>query len=416
MVTISTASNLHIKELKPWLEKETLTIVQPLNEQGKKIVDKLRERLKDTRESCEKLAEEGRNEAERGKAVRKAKATDKLSRYFLKQIDKIMFPDKLSFSDLERLNRDLEKTLSTIARERSMWFPRISPLFIIARKKFDFAFSRLAGSISELGDFLKGDYTEAKLIEKLALDAEEIERLIDDLSGFEGRKAAIEERVQFFQSKIFESKQDIESAKSGGELDELAEASQKVQKLRSQVKHSIRHLEKPFMKFANLSRGPGYALTSEELEKLGHYLEDPFKALATESTGYPVLKGILGKVKRAMDEGKLKLKSSRLRKAQEEIEAVMGKNALADLQQECVQAFSANEQLVSSGEAQAARRQLKVLQRRLDELHKRKEATTVRLEGLEKEHNHILMKVKEQKKSLEDLLYKVLGRQVVIQL
>ena len=61
VVVISTRE-IQIEEFKPWLEKEVIAILKPLNDQGARIIDKLREKLSDIRESWEKLAEEGNRE------------------------------------------------------------------------------------------------------------------------------------------------------------------------------------------------------------------------------------------------------------------------------------------------------------------------------------------------------------------
>ncbi|MDH5447593.1 MAG: hypothetical protein OEX01_01120 [Candidatus Bathyarchaeota archaeon] len=411
---ISTNLEIQIKELKPWLKRETPSILQPLNEEHKKLVDKIKERLDDAREICEKLAEEGKKGIESGKAVRKAKVTEKLSKYFLKQIDKIVFPEEMSFNKLDKLHKDLEKMFSSIARERNAWFPRISPLFIIARKRVDFAFSRLAGSISELSVFLSGDYSKARVVEELFLETDETMRLLNELSKVEGRKAGIKEKMQSFQKKIEENEQTIESIKDSVELGDLAEMNRRVQQLRKQVNYDFRHFRKPFLKFANLTRGPGYTLKSEEAEKLSQYLDDPFIAFATEEPGYPTLKSILKKIKRAMDEGKLKLKSSRLRKGREEINAILNENTLDDLHQNCAHAFSLNQQLLSSEETQVAQRKIKQLRERLKELRKRKKTATVKLDASKKEHDQLLEKAKKQKKMLERSIYNILERNVNI--
>lgn len=389
--------------------------MQPLNEQGKKIVDKIRERLDDARETCEKLLEEGRKESGKGKATRKAKLTEKLSRYFLKQIDKVVFPDKLSFSELNRFQNDLEKMLSSIARERNTWFPRISPLFIIARKKADFALSRFGNSLSELTNFLSGDYSKVKLAERLFLETDEIIRLQDELSTHNSRRVGMMEKTQLLQDEIEKIKEGIESTRASAEIGDLSEIKQKIQQLRNQVKYELRHLQKPFMKFTNLAGSSGYALTSIELEKFSQYLEDPFAALATEESGYPVLKNILKKVGRAIDEKKLKLKSSRLRKARESIDLILNKNTLAGLHQNSVQTFSLNKQLASSEETRVARRELKQSQLRLEALLKRKEAAAARIDALEAEHKRLIERAMERKGQFEKSLFEILGKRVNIE-
>jgi len=414
VILISITSEIQIKDFKSWLEDETANILHPLNEQAKKLVDKIKERLDNARKACKKLTEEGTREMERGKTTRKARVTEKLSRYFQKQIDKIVFPDKTSFSELYKLHKDLKKMFSSIARERNAWFPRISPLFIITRKKVDFAFTRLAGSISELDNFLSTEYSKAEATEKLFLEADEMIRLLDESSKYEGHRTRIEEKMRFLQQKTEESEKSIEYIRSSAEFSTLAELSWRIQQLRKQITYDLRHLQKPFMKFANLTRGPGYTLSTEEVEKLNQYSRDPFVAFATEKPGYPTLKSILGKMERAIDGGKLKLKSSRSRKGQQEIKAILNKNKLNGLHQDCAQAFSLNQQLISSEETQVAQSKAKQLQRKREELQKRKDAAGARLDTLEKEHKQLLKKVNEQKKILEKLVYEILEKNVNI--
>ncbi len=415
VMTISITREIPIKEFKPWLEKETADILQPLNEQGRKAVDKLKERLNDARETCEKLADESRREIEKGGAVRKAKVTEKLTRYFLKQFDKIIFPQKLSFTELDRLNRDLEKIFSSITRERNMWFPRISPLFIIARKRVDFAFSRLAGSISDLRSFLSNDYSKANAVEKLFSEIDEMERLLRDLERHEKRRMSSIERTDLLQKRVEETKQRIESIRNSAELGDLAEINAKNQQLRKQVKYALRHLQKPFMKFVNL-RDPEFALTSQEVEKLSQYLEDAFTAFATEELGYPALRSVLKKIDRAIEKGKLKLKSSRLRKSREEIDSIVNKNTLDSLHQECTNAFSLSKQLISLEETQVAQSKIRNLQGRLEELQRRGKAIAARHDAFEKEHARLLQKINEQKETLEKLVEEVLEKRVNINL
>jgi len=56
--------------------------------------------------------------------------------------------------------------------------------------------------------------------------------------------------------------------------------------LNNELKHALRHLQKPFIKVQALSvHGGGAGLTPDELVKLDQYLEKPFVALATEEFG-----------------------------------------------------------------------------------------------------------------------------------
>lgn len=386
--------------------------MKPLNDQGKKIIEKIDERIRDARESCEKLAEEGKRELERGKAIHKAKVTEKLSRYFLKQIDRVVLPEKLSSGELERLHKELVGVFSSIIRERSMWFPRISPLFIITRKRVDLAFSRIAGPISELGAFLSKEYSKAKTIEKLLSETNETTRLLDKLKENEKHMGDTRDRTQNLLRTMEEIGGSLETAEESTELRNIAKIDSQVQQLRTQIKHELRHLQKPLMKFKNL----GAALSSEEASKLAQYLEDPFKAFATETNDYPTLKSILRKVGTAMDEGKLRLKSSRKERARGDIDAILDKNTLSSLHGNSVHTYSLSQQLKSSREAQEAQDKVNQLRQRLEETRKQKETAEARLSMLEEESKRLMEKVAEKKKTLEKEIEEIFKKQVSIKL
>ena len=68
--TISATPELRAEELKPWLKREAADFLKPANEEAKRLIDKLRERLGDVREVCVKLENEANKQLEKGKAVR----------------------------------------------------------------------------------------------------------------------------------------------------------------------------------------------------------------------------------------------------------------------------------------------------------------------------------------------------------
>ncbi len=110
VLRISDSLEKGIEDFRSWLESETATILQPLNGQGMKLIGKIREKLEDARTTCEKLEREGIKQVEKGKIIRKAKVTQKLSRYFLKQMSKVVFPSQTSFSEIDTFRQSLEKT------------------------------------------------------------------------------------------------------------------------------------------------------------------------------------------------------------------------------------------------------------------------------------------------------------------
>jgi len=411
---ISDNLEVEIEDFRTWLEGETANILEPLDEQGKKSIGKIEEKLEDARTTYEKLEKEGVKQEKKGKAVRKAKLTQKLSRHFLKQTNNILFPSQISFSELKDLHQSLEKTISSIMRERNVWFPRISPLFIIARKKADFALSRLAGSVSELDAFISTDYSKARTVEELLSRIDALLIITEELHELEKRKSKIRKELELRQRKLGEIEQDLESVKGRSELGNLAETNLRIRQLRTQAKRAFRHVQKPFMKFVNMTRGPGYSLSSEESERLDLYLEDPLRALAAENPRLPTLKSILTKVDRAMQEGKLKLKGSRMRKGREKIDGILNGNVLDELYGDCVRTLSLSRELASSKETQMAQRESKQLQGRAVELRSRMETLEGRLRSIERRREELLNKRSQEKTQLEESTFDLLGKTVRI--
>lgn len=409
---ISKSFSIEVNKFKPWLQKETTEVLHPLKEKSEKLVEKVKEKLEDAREPCRKLEEEADRELQKGHAVRKAKLTQRLSRYFLKEIDGIVFPDGMSYIELDKLKSDLQTMVSSILRERETWFSRISPMFIITRKRIDFALGRLTGSISDLSDFISSHYSVGKIIGDLYVENEETMKLLGELRKLREEKRLGIEKVESLQKRMVEVEQRTSSLKQNTDLADLSTTRLKVYQLRKAVKHDLRHLAKPLKKFANLTRGPTYALSSDENLKLSQYLKDPFLALATEKPNYPILKSILRKVERALSDGKLRLKSTRLRKFEDAKERILNKNKLDSLHQSSLQAFSLNQQLTSSEETKLVQKQLKQMQTKLTELKTKKEAADIKLTRIQSEYKNTLENVEKKKNYIERSASDLLDRDI----
>lgn len=416
VLVISEPITLQIEEFRDWFNKEARAASEPLLERGQKLVDKIRDRLNIARDASQKLVEEGVKEQESGKALRKAKATEKLSRYFLKQIDNVGFPTEMSFSELERLHKDLVEMFSSISKERNLWFPRISPLFIIARTRVDFAFSRVGSSISELDAFLKSDYSSGRTIENTLTEFGELVVLQDKLMRNNQQIENIEGRRLHLQEKLEAAEQDLQSTKESGELGSLTESKLELAQMRKQVKYALRHLQKPFLKLANLVRNQKYSLPPGEMEKLAQYLNDSFVAFATDDPDYPKLRSILTIVARAIVEGQLRLKKSRLRKAQVDIDSILKKKTLDLLHKDCVRVFLTDKKLMTDYKTTAVQTKLSQLKTELSEVQKKEKAAAIRLNTLKKRNIRLRERVEELGKSIEEHASDVLEKQVKLRL
>jgi len=413
---VSVALEVPLEDLEGWLGRELAPIIEPLKAEGKKLFADIKGRLDDFREVCEKLLVDSEKEMakENRKTYRSARTANKLARTVLDTIDEVIVPDDVSRESLQRLNEDFRKVFITVEPERRMSFPRIEPFFILDRRRFDIAWKRVLESLEALRNFSLQKYVKAKTMEDAVSMIKKLSQLLDEAERAKKLKERTESRKKILENKIAEKQKAITVIQDRDEMHGIVQVNEEIEELEGKVKNSLRHLQKPFFKFQTLARGPGQYLMLEEARKLDEYLNEPFKALATEEEGYPLLKSILRKMADAMDGGKLKLKSSRLRKAQGQIKDILEKDALIPLHQKCREAFSKRQQLVASDAMGAFQRELEDHQSKLMELQRRKKFVDSKHAVLDGEHQEQIQKIASQRKELEETVFRLAGKKVAV--
>jgi hypothetical protein len=395
-----------LSDLNEWLKQETTSIVEPLKTDAKKLLEDTRNKLEDLLESCDKLLEDAEKEIAKGsrKTYRRAKVLQKLAGKFTDSIEEITVPEEISAKSLHQICEQIEKTLKTIDKERTKWFRAISPYFIISRRRFDVTLKRADDSFRDLADFVSEEYVRAESAEGVSSKIEELRQSLAELEKYETSKEARKQKREHLEENITKAQQKVQAIQTKDEVVELAQINKKIEELTGKVKHELRHLQKPLLKFQTLVNSPGYSLFPEATQKLDEYLMNPFEALATEKEGQPLLRSILQKIDAALDDKKVKLKPSRMRKAKDQISSILNKAALAALHQDCIEAFNKKSALSTSGTISEVRDERSRLQNRLNELQTKKRLLEARDARFEKQHEEARIKVEEQKRVLEKVV------------
>ncbi|UCF59321.1 MAG: hypothetical protein JSV15_02615 [Candidatus Bathyarchaeota archaeon] len=407
-------TEIPLNDIKEWLEQEAAPIVEPLKTEGTSLINNVKERVDDVRENCERLMRNSEIEMSKDsrKTYRRAKILNKLAKYALETIENIEFPDLISSESLQLACDDLEKALAVIGRERAKWFPRISPFFIVDRRRFDVAFGRTVKTLEKLRSFSSHRYTEAKIVEDSFLMVDKLSQSLKKLDAVEKQRKKMELRRSILEKKIDEDQRKTMLIQSRDEVSKLVQTNEEIEELREKVRHSFRHLQKPFLKFQTLALGPGYPLPPDETKKLDEYLTRPFEAFATEDEEYPLLKKLLRKMDDAMTKGKLKLKSTRLKKAQMQINSILHKDALTSMHRSCREAFNGKQRLSTSKAVKTFRKETAQLQKGLEESRKQKELVDSRIAAVDSEYKRALEKIESQKKKLETTVFELTGKEV----
>jgi hypothetical protein len=409
---ISATIEMPVQEFAKWFEKETVNLVKPLDREASDLISDVKKRVNQAKEDCDKLIKESEREIEKGKAYRRSRVAKRLAVYFIDTLNKINFPEHVSLENTEALIKELKRAYSAIGRERNIWFPRISPLFIMARRKIDVTFSRLFDDVEKLDRFTVEKYARAKNVSDGFATARNIVELQSDLEKNAKEIDDTQVAISLLDKAMDEAKRKILSLEQKDEMKELLEINSQARELNRKVKYELRYVQKPFVKLQNLYHSGDASVPTEEIEKLSQYLSRPFFALAKEEQGYPVLKKILQRINENVAQDKIKLKSSRLRKAQDQIESVLRKDALISLQQQCKQLYRRRKQLLTAGnianiedEANTLKTTLKEHQRQLDHLNSK----LSNLESNRKEKND---KLETRKKELEKSVFTVTKKNI----
>ncbi|MCW3993956.1 MAG: hypothetical protein NWE85_05270 [Candidatus Bathyarchaeota archaeon] len=404
------------KEVKGWLEKETGSIFVPVHEKAQKLIDEMKKVLENVADVCKVLLENSRKEIEKRsrKTYGKARALNKLARLFVKRIRQIEVPDKVSYDSFQDFVQETRKAFVVTEVDIRNWFPRISPFFIMDRRKFLGVFEKAKESLKELQSFLTKEYVKTKTLEETFQIIDNLLVLQGQLADLEAHRKINENEKASIEKEMGETQQKITDLKNRESLAQLNQIGMEIEKLRKEVKHDLRHLRKPFIKFQSQVFRKG-GLTPEQLEKLNHYIEDPFDAFAAEKVGYPMLRRILKKLAGSMSEGKLKLKRDRKRKAEQDIDRILGKNSLDALHQKCRETIIRKKQLSTSTETAKIKENLLKLQEELKQLKRKEKRVESEENTTKRKLNETQERIRNQKKEIEKNVFDFMGKRILIE-
>jgi chromosome segregation ATPase len=267
--------------------------------------------------------------------------------------------------------------------------------------------------LKELQSFLTKEYVKTKTLEETFQIINNLLALQGQMTDLKAHRKKNETENGSIEKEITETQQKIADLKNRQSLAQLNEIGMEIEKLRKEVKHNLRHIRKPFIKFRSQVFRKG-GLTPEQLEKLNHYIEDPFDAFAAEEARYPILKQILKKLAGSMSDGKLKLKRDRKRKAEQDINRIFNKNSLDTLHQKCRETIMRKKQISTSTETAKIKENLLKLQEELKKLKRKKRRVESEENTTKRKLNETQERIRNQKKEIEKNVFDFMDRKISI--
>jgi hypothetical protein len=414
---MSEVANFSSNEIKSWLEDQTSSTLTPVHAQAQKLRDDMNMAIQNVTDVSKMLLDNSAKEIEKRnmRVYNRARALNKLSRLFLDRIRKVNVPDQVSYDNLSKFAQETQKVFLVTDIDIKNWFPRISPFFIMDRRKFLAVHEKAKESLAALSDFLSREYIKTKTLEETFQLINELHNLEKHLSDVEAERASIVNERLPLEKEIAELEQKLAELQSTGPIDQLFVLEAEIGALNKELKHALRRLQKPFKKMqASALRRRGAGLTPDERNMLNLYLQKPFKALATEEAGYPLLKQILQKMARLMSEGKLKLKADKARKAEQTLNGILKRDSLANLYKRCAEVATREKQILNSTKMEEIKVTLSEYQEHTKQLKARKSSVEAHEAVKERAYNETLNKIGSHKRAIEKNVYSSLGIKVQI--
>lgn len=389
--------------LKQWLEKETSTTLTPVQNQAKKLRDEMNQSLITLNEVCQSLIENSNKEIEKhNKVYNRARALNKLAHLFIDRLAKLSPPEQVTYDSLSKYNIETQKTLIVTEIDVKNWFPKISPFFIMDRRKFLTAYDKTKQTYNNLNQFVTQEYVKTKTLEETL-------QLISDLEGLERKQANLKTEIESIKKERAPIEQEIAGLehktgelKTAGPIDQLNLVNSEIESLGNELKNTLRHLQKPFIKMqAMATSGGGGGVTPDELRLIGLYLDNPFDALVEEENGYPTLKKILEKLADMLKEDKLKLKPDKARKAEQSLTEILEKNLLNGMQEKSKALSAQKEQLLASSRMDEVKRNLSAFEEQADQLKVKKTSVEAHEAIKNREYQDLQADISNRKRAIE---------------
>jgi hypothetical protein len=406
------------RDIKGWLEKETGSVFIPVHARAQKLIDEMRRTLESLSEVSKMLMDNSAREIEKRnmKTYRRARALNRLGKLFSERMRQLKVPEKVSYDSFSDFIQELQKVFNVIDVDIRNWFPRISPFFILDRRRFQAIFDRAKESLRDLQNFLTKEYVKTKTLEETFQLIDKLVELEQQLTGLGERMAKTGNDRERIEKEIDEAKQKMAELRSRGSIGQLHQTGTEIDSLSMEVKHSLQHLQKPFIKLQSLAtHGTGSGLNPEELSKLYQYVENPFEAFSTEAPGHPLLRQILMKLDRSISEGKLKLKPEKIRKAEQTIDSIVNRNILAYLHQKSRDAMTRKTELSTSEEVTAMQQNLSKIQAHVEELTRKRAVVETEEASVKIAQEETLEKIRYHKSEIGKNILSSLNKTVKIE-
>ncbi len=306
-------TNLTVEQLQKWYKKRLVDKSKDFIKQAEKSYRIVETTLKDIEKLSKEFKDEEDEELESGTiATRFAQKVEEI-------VSDFYLGKEITYENTEAMQAEIQRFIQELWGAGARWIRRMDKRYKNVIKTLDTYMKELAREMNKISKLLY-EFSWVK-------DLERIGGRIKTLHELTFSKEIFEEQIRQVRQKIETAKSEFESAKKAysefsetSNVAELLSLDEQAEHIGSILRMKLNPLKKQVKKF--FQHDTGIRVSPVGQKALTDYFEDPYKAIAEESEGYPGLNEGLTGLREAIERGKLPLKDRLARRAIEEVEAI----------------------------------------------------------------------------------------------
>jgi uncharacterized phage infection (PIP) family protein YhgE len=316
-----------VHELPDWFAERTGELLSNYRLDIQKQLDRIDESLVKTVETSDQLLEEVVVDGE----LTVPGSAQKLATRLKSSAKDMEFPEEISHSSVQELLDDLEDYLQDTTHAGRRYIPRLPRVHKKVIKELDYQFRAIGQAYQKI----KKTWEKEKLpkqVERVGEEVEEIDERSRQVLTLSEQLAKLKEQMEQTAGRVEEHQDGIEQFRMDSGLVEIDGIRKEIDSIRMIVTNQLNFLKKPFKKLSQAA-GQSLMISSVAGEGADAYSKEPWTAFQRDAENLERLKAGLTSLVDAIQEGKIKFKTSLNRKVLDRKTSVVEKGGLDEYRQ-----------------------------------------------------------------------------------
>jgi len=398
-------SAIGVYELPDWFAKQAEDLLFNYRADIQKQMDRIEEALVASTETAEQLLEEVVIDGEMTVPGAAAKLANRLKTLF----DTVEFPEEITYSSVEELLADLEGYIRDVTMAGHRYIRRLPKVHKRVVKELDYQFRTINQGYQKIKKIWEKDPLP-KQLDQIREEVEEIDERSHQLVKLSEELVALQTEREKAEGRIEEHQDGIEQFRMDSGLAEIEVIRKEIDSIRMIVTNQLNFLKKPFKKLSQAA-GQAVMISSTAAEGADTYSADPWQAFQKDAESLARLKAGLNALTEAIEENKIKFKTSLNRKVIDRRDQVVEKGALDEYRLR----LSALESRKTGLQSAISIEDRRELEKSLERAQWEKRDVAAEIAHVEEQMDKVSARLKTLQKRLEKALSKILRGDIAIE-